>query len=451
MPTATSWSRATRRTTPTLRAAGIERARGLISTIDSDAQNVYVILSARAINRSLLVVGRAGTPSAEEKLALAGADRIVSPYTMAGRRLAELAIRPRVVDFLDAALSHGELSFSLEELHVTTRRRPRRARRSPGSGCAGCSCSPSSPTTAATRRTRPTIAASRSARRSSRRGRRTRSARRTTPTGPGDARLTHGAPLVAVGVVACRRRASWRSPAAWRRCARRRRSVRGGPARERARWRWGGSPGSPAAPRRPRRSRRSRPPGRMAPSPSLPADGVGGLAATAARGATPPRCSSSGRLGVLVVAVAWPPRPPTVACSARLPRRDLVAPATATPTLRPLRPRARSPRRPRAADAHPDADPDAGHDRGARRRQPTPRPTPRPSGEANPAPDATPHSPPDAHVPPRAPPRPTRGRDAAARLHPGAVGRRPHPPPATAIRYLAATLCYTRAAVTGWR
>ena len=103
----------------TLRAAGIERARGLISTIDSDAQNVYVILSARALSPALLVVGRAGTPSAEDKLALAGANRIVSPYTMAGRRLAELAIRPRVVDFLDAALSHGELSFSLEELHVT--------------------------------------------------------------------------------------------------------------------------------------------------------------------------------------------------------------------------------------------------------------------------------------------------------------------------------------------
>ena len=103
----------------TLRAAGIERARGLITTIDSDAQNVYVILSARALNPNLLVVGRASTPSAEEKLALAGADRIVSPYTMAGRRLAELAIRPRVVDFLDAALSHGEISFSLEELHVT--------------------------------------------------------------------------------------------------------------------------------------------------------------------------------------------------------------------------------------------------------------------------------------------------------------------------------------------
>ena len=102
----------------TLLAGGIVRAKGLFATIDSDAQNVYVILSARALNPGLFVVGRASTPAAEEKLARAGADRVVSPYTMAGRRLAELAVRPRVVDFLDAALSHGELSFSLEELHV---------------------------------------------------------------------------------------------------------------------------------------------------------------------------------------------------------------------------------------------------------------------------------------------------------------------------------------------
>ena len=102
----------------TLRAGGITRAKGLFATIDSDAQNVYVILSARALNPGLFVVGRASTPAAEEKLARAGADRVVSPYTMAGRRLAELAVRPRVVDFLDAALSHGELSFSLEELHA---------------------------------------------------------------------------------------------------------------------------------------------------------------------------------------------------------------------------------------------------------------------------------------------------------------------------------------------
>ena len=102
----------------TLRAAGIERARGLITTIDSDAHNVYVILSARAINPKLFVVARANSADSEGRLMQAGADRVVSPYTMAGHRLAELATRPRVVDFIDAALSHGELAFSMEEVEV---------------------------------------------------------------------------------------------------------------------------------------------------------------------------------------------------------------------------------------------------------------------------------------------------------------------------------------------
>jgi voltage-gated potassium channel len=102
----------------TLRLAGIERARGLISTIDSDANNVYVTLSARSLNPRLFIVGRANFAGSDAKLLQAGADRVVSPYTMAGRRIAELAIRPRVADFIDAALSHGELRFSMEELEV---------------------------------------------------------------------------------------------------------------------------------------------------------------------------------------------------------------------------------------------------------------------------------------------------------------------------------------------
>jgi voltage-gated potassium channel len=102
----------------TLRMAGIERARGLISTIDSDANNVYVTLSARSLNPHLFIVGRANFVGSDAKLLQAGADRVVSPYTMAGRRIAELAIRPRVADFIDAALSHGELRFSIEELEV---------------------------------------------------------------------------------------------------------------------------------------------------------------------------------------------------------------------------------------------------------------------------------------------------------------------------------------------
>jgi len=102
----------------TLRTAGVGVARGLVTTIDSDANNVYVTLSARAINERLFIVARANMEGSEAKLAQAGANRMVSPYTMAGRRIAELASRPRVADFIDAALSHGNLSFSLEEVEI---------------------------------------------------------------------------------------------------------------------------------------------------------------------------------------------------------------------------------------------------------------------------------------------------------------------------------------------
>ena len=70
------------------------------------------------MNPGLFVVARANTADAETRLMQAGASRVVSPYTMAGHRLAELATRPRVVDFIDAALSHGELAFSMEEVEV---------------------------------------------------------------------------------------------------------------------------------------------------------------------------------------------------------------------------------------------------------------------------------------------------------------------------------------------
>jgi voltage-gated potassium channel len=103
----------------TLLAAGLMSARGLVTTIDSDANNVYVTLSARALRRELFIVARANLSGSEAKLLQAGADRVVSPYTMAGRRIAELASRPRVVDYIDAALAHGNLSFSLEEVLVT--------------------------------------------------------------------------------------------------------------------------------------------------------------------------------------------------------------------------------------------------------------------------------------------------------------------------------------------
>jgi voltage-gated potassium channel len=102
----------------TLRQAGIERAGGLVTTIDSDANNVYVTLSARALNPGLFIVARANLEGSEGKLLQAGANRVVSPYTRAGRQIAELAIRPRVADFIDLALSHGQLAFSIEEVEI---------------------------------------------------------------------------------------------------------------------------------------------------------------------------------------------------------------------------------------------------------------------------------------------------------------------------------------------
>ena len=101
-----------------LREAGVERARGLITTVDSDANNVYVTLSARALNPRLFIVARANQDGSETKLLQAGADRVVSPYTRAGRQIAELATRPRVADFIDYALSHGQLAFAMEEIEV---------------------------------------------------------------------------------------------------------------------------------------------------------------------------------------------------------------------------------------------------------------------------------------------------------------------------------------------
>jgi voltage-gated potassium channel len=102
-----------------LEAAGIGRARGLVACVDSDSENVFIVLSARQVNAGLFIVARANTVDSEAKLLRAGANRVVSPYATAGRRIAELAVRPRVIDFIDAALSHREITFSIEELPVT--------------------------------------------------------------------------------------------------------------------------------------------------------------------------------------------------------------------------------------------------------------------------------------------------------------------------------------------
>ena len=103
----------------TLEETGIRRAYGLVATVNSDADNVFVVLSARKINPNLHIVARASSDEAASKLETAGADRTLSPYAVGGRRLASLATHPHIVDFLDI-VTHGEqgVEFRLEEFRV---------------------------------------------------------------------------------------------------------------------------------------------------------------------------------------------------------------------------------------------------------------------------------------------------------------------------------------------
>src|SRR5579859_1651231 len=101
-----------------LKQAGIERARGLVSAVDSDERAVYIVLAARALKPDLYIIARAGRPESLRRLELAGATRTVSPYVMAGHRMAELAVRPALVDVLDS-LHHGEAGIGVEEMVVS--------------------------------------------------------------------------------------------------------------------------------------------------------------------------------------------------------------------------------------------------------------------------------------------------------------------------------------------
>ena len=102
-----------------LLAAGLERARGLVASSDSDADNLYITLSARAARPNLLIVARASDEDAAKKLRLAGADRVVQPYSTAGKEMANLVLRPQVAAFLDIVTSGGGPELLFEEIRVT--------------------------------------------------------------------------------------------------------------------------------------------------------------------------------------------------------------------------------------------------------------------------------------------------------------------------------------------
>jgi len=103
----------------TLKAAGIERAQSLTAALDSDADNVFVVLTARGLRPDLFIVSRATTPSAEDKLRRAGADRVITPTEIGGRRMASMVMRPRVVDFLDIVSDGQRTELKLEEIMLS--------------------------------------------------------------------------------------------------------------------------------------------------------------------------------------------------------------------------------------------------------------------------------------------------------------------------------------------
>lgn len=98
--------------------AGIERARGLVSALSRDEDNVYVTLSARQLKPDLLIVARAEDERSETKLLRAGATRVVSPYVIGGARMAGALLRPTVLDVIDLATHHRSIELRIEELAV---------------------------------------------------------------------------------------------------------------------------------------------------------------------------------------------------------------------------------------------------------------------------------------------------------------------------------------------
>ncbi|MDP8256055.1 MAG: potassium channel protein [Candidatus Alcyoniella australis] len=99
-----------------LRRAGIERARGVVAAVGSDAENVFICLTARQMNQRLFILARSLDEAAERKLRAAGANIVISPYSIGGMRMANAILRPHVVDLLDLAMFSEEMDVLMEQI-----------------------------------------------------------------------------------------------------------------------------------------------------------------------------------------------------------------------------------------------------------------------------------------------------------------------------------------------
>jgi len=101
-----------------LLAAGIDHAKGLVSVLESDAANLYTVLTGRQLNPKLDITARAGERSAQTKLKMVGADRVINPYVIGGMRLVVGVLKPDVLDFLDAVVDYKEQQIELEQVRI---------------------------------------------------------------------------------------------------------------------------------------------------------------------------------------------------------------------------------------------------------------------------------------------------------------------------------------------
>jgi len=95
-----------------------EGSRGLAALLQTDADNLYLVMTARLINPSIFVLSKALDDEAEKKILQIGANRVVSPYKLSGLKIAQGLIRPSLVEFMDLIIRRKELSLSMEEIVV---------------------------------------------------------------------------------------------------------------------------------------------------------------------------------------------------------------------------------------------------------------------------------------------------------------------------------------------
>jgi voltage-gated potassium channel len=102
----------------TLMEAGIKRAKGIICVLPTDAENLYVILTAKELNQKIYIMSRSEEEESEHRLIRAGADRVMSPYTLGGVRMAMAILRPAMLDFIEITTSRQSLELRMEEISI---------------------------------------------------------------------------------------------------------------------------------------------------------------------------------------------------------------------------------------------------------------------------------------------------------------------------------------------